>query len=117
MKRVPKDCPGSACPVKKRLHCHEPRGPTGERGEARLRRRLSRTKKQPMPPKRKRKAQPPVAPSSEEAPQAQAEGLGAEHSVAQLAIYAFSTMAQTGVSGPVVVEGESFSDALFASAG
>ena len=39
------------------------------------------------------------------------------HSVAQLAIYAFSTMAQTGVSGPVVVDGESFSDALFASAG
>jgi len=28
-----------------------------------------------------------------------------------------STMAQTGVSGPVVVDGESFSDALFASAG
>ena len=38
------------------------------------------------------------------------------HSVAQLAIYAFSTMAQTGVSGPVVVDGESVLDALFASA-
>ena len=39
------------------------------------------------------------------------------HNVAPLAIYPDSTMAQTGVSGPVVVEGESFSDALFASAG
>ena len=39
------------------------------------------------------------------------------HSVAQRPIYPDSTMAQTGVSGPVVVEGESFSDALFASAG
>ena len=29
----------------------------------------------------------------------------------------YSTMAQTGVSGPVVVDGESFLDALFASAG
>ena len=39
------------------------------------------------------------------------------HIVAGLAIYARSTMAQTGVSGPVVVDGESFLDALFASAG
>ena len=31
--------------------------------------------------------------------------------------YRCSTMAQTGVSGPVVVDGESFLDALFASAG
>ena len=40
-----------------------------------------------------------------------------KHSVAQLAIYPDSTMAQTGVSRLVVVDGESFSDALFASAG
>ena len=40
-----------------------------------------------------------------------------EHIVAVLAIYRCSTMAQTGVSGPVVVDGESFLDALFASAG
>ena len=39
------------------------------------------------------------------------------HIVAGLAIYARSTLAQTGVSGPVVVDGESFLDALFASAG
>ena len=39
------------------------------------------------------------------------------HIVAVLAIYRCSTMAQTGVSGPVVVDGESFLDALFASAG
>ena len=39
------------------------------------------------------------------------------HIVAGLAIYARSTMAQTGVSGPVVVDEESFLDALFASAG
>jgi hypothetical protein len=39
------------------------------------------------------------------------------HKVAVLAIYRCSTMAQTGVSGPVVVDGESFLDALFASAG
>ena len=41
----------------------------------------------------------------------------AAHIVAVLAIYRCSTMAQTGVSGPVVVDGESFLDALFASAG
>ena len=41
----------------------------------------------------------------------------AAHIVAGLAIYARSTLAQTGVSGPVVVDGESFLDALFASAG
>ena len=41
----------------------------------------------------------------------------APHIVAVLAIYRCSTMAQTGVSGPVVVDGESFLDALFASAG
>ena len=41
----------------------------------------------------------------------------ARHIVAVLAIYRCSTMAQTGVSGPVVVDGESFLDALFASAG
>ena len=40
-----------------------------------------------------------------------------DHIVAVLAIYRRSTMAQTGVSGPVVVDGESFLDALFASAG
>lgn len=40
-----------------------------------------------------------------------------QHIVAVLAIYRCSTMAQTGVSGPVVVDGESFLDALFASAG
>ena len=45
------------------------------------------------------------------------ESSAAHHSVAPLAIYPDSTMAQTGVSGPVVVDGESFSDALFASAG
>ena len=39
------------------------------------------------------------------------------HIVAFCAIYAASTMAQTGVSGLVVVDGESFLDALFASAG
>ena len=39
------------------------------------------------------------------------------HIVAVLAIYRRSTMAQTGVSGPVVVDEESFLDALFASAG
>ena len=39
------------------------------------------------------------------------------HIVALLAICTDSTMAQTGVSGPVVVDGESFLDALFASAG
>ena len=32
------------------------------------------------------------------------------HIVAVLAIYRCSTMAQTGVSGPVVVDGESFCD-------
>ena len=41
----------------------------------------------------------------------------ATHIVAGLAIYARSTMAQTGVSGPMVVDEESFLDALFASAG
>ena len=41
----------------------------------------------------------------------------AAHIVAFCAIYAASTMAQTGVSGLVVVDGESFLDALFASAG
>ena len=35
------------------------------------------------------------------------------HSVAPLAIYTVSTMAQTGVSRPVVVDGENFLDALF----
>ena len=39
------------------------------------------------------------------------------HIVAFCAIYGRSTMAQTGVSGLVVVDGESFLDALFASAG
>ena len=39
------------------------------------------------------------------------------HIVALLAVGTRSTMAQTGVSGPVVVDGESFLDALFASAG
>ena len=39
------------------------------------------------------------------------------HTVALLPEGSHSTMAQTGVSGPVVVDGESFSDALFASAG
>ena len=39
------------------------------------------------------------------------------HSLALLAVGTDSTMAQTGVSGPVVVDGESFLDALFASAG
>ena len=39
------------------------------------------------------------------------------HIVALLAAWSYSTMAQTGVSGPVVVDGESFLDALFASAG
>ena len=39
------------------------------------------------------------------------------HIVAFCAIYTASTMAQTGVSGLVVVDGESFLDALFASAG
>ena len=39
------------------------------------------------------------------------------HIVAFCAMYAASTMAQTGVSGLVVVDGESFLDALFASAG
>ena len=39
------------------------------------------------------------------------------HIVAFWAIYAASTMAQTGVSGLVVVDGESFLDTLFASAG
>ena len=39
------------------------------------------------------------------------------HIVAFCAIYGYSTMAQTGVSGLVVVDGESFLDALFASAG
>ena len=43
--------------------------------------------------------------------------LACVHIVAGLAIYARSTLAQTGVSGPVVVDGESFLDALFASAG
>eukprot|EP00964_Phaeocystis_antarctica_P010431 scaffold5740_cov65-Phaeocystis_antarctica.AAC.1 len=36
------------------------------------------------------------------------------HIVALLAVGTRSTMAQTGVSGPVVVDGESFLDALFA---
>jgi len=39
------------------------------------------------------------------------------HIVALLAAWSYSTMAQTGVSGPVVIDGESFLDALFASAG
>ena len=39
------------------------------------------------------------------------------HIVALLAPSTDSTMAQTGVSGLVVVDGESFLDALFASAG
>ena len=40
------------------------------------------------------------------------------HIVALLAVGNISEMAQqTGVSGPVVVDGESFLDALFASAG
>ena len=43
--------------------------------------------------------------------------LGQHHTVALLPEGSHSTMAQTGVSGPVVVDGESFSDALFASAG
>ena len=38
------------------------------------------------------------------------------HNVALLPQGTNSTMAQTGVSGPVVVDGESFLDALFASA-
>ena len=38
------------------------------------------------------------------------------HIVALLAVGTRSTMAQTGVSGPVVVDGESFLDALFACA-
>ena len=41
----------------------------------------------------------------------------AAHIVALLPVGTISTMAQTGVSGPVVVDGESFLDALFASAG
>jgi len=40
----------------------------------------------------------------------------AQHIVALLAVGTRSTMAQTGVSGPVVVDGESFLDALFACA-
>ena len=39
------------------------------------------------------------------------------HIVAFCAIYAASTMTQTGVSGLMVVDGESFLDAIFASAG
>ena len=39
------------------------------------------------------------------------------HIVALLAVGTSSTMAQTGVSEPVVVDGERFLDALFASAG
>ena len=39
------------------------------------------------------------------------------HIVALLPVGTISTMAQTGVSGLVVVDGESFLDALFASAG
>ena len=39
------------------------------------------------------------------------------HIVALLPVGTTSTMAQTGVSGLVVVDGESFMDALFASAG
>ena len=41
----------------------------------------------------------------------------ASHIVALLPVGTISTMAQTGVSGLVVVDGESFLDALFASAG
>ena len=39
------------------------------------------------------------------------------HIVALLPVGTISTMAQTGVSGLVVVDGESFLGALFASAG
>jgi hypothetical protein len=42
---------------------------------------------------------------------------GYQHIVAFSPPGTYSTMAQTGVSGPVVVDGESFLDALFASAG
>ena len=49
--------------------------------------------------------------------QSQSSHRKTNHIVAVLAIYRCSTMAQTGVSGPVVVDGESFLDALFASAG